>query len=108
MLRRLVQREWTSDKVRSLHRQRSVNVVNAAAGAECGLQGWDSRTSCSSQRASPHERGHMRRRNASRACVCYQSNPGTNRGHVMEQIYNIGRVGRRVEYWLYAGGLSGG
>ena len=26
----------------------------------------------------------------------------------MEQIYNIGMVGRRVEYWLYAGGLSGG
>jgi hypothetical protein len=54
----------------------------------------------------------MRRRNACRQCrawVCHhQSNPGTNRGHGMEQIYNIGMVGRRVEYWLYAGGLSGG
>ena len=33
--------------------------------------------------------------------------PGPIVGHGMEQIYNIGRVGRRVEYGLYAGGLSG-
>jgi hypothetical protein len=26
----------------------------------------------------------------------------------MEQIYNIGRVGRRVEYGLYVGRLLGG
>jgi hypothetical protein len=50
----------------------------------------------------------MRRRNACRTCVYHQSNPGTNRGHGVEQIYNIGRVGRRVEYGLYVGGLSGG